>query len=152
MVLGKWGRGETLGDKLNNKSHVYSCLGMPSPGPLVWLVVEFNDFCCLWLENSAVIAQFRLNIWGHSALFYIFVISLWVSTIPCTLLAALFVGFSNSLLLFWPFIMLFGWIVHVHTIKCTFHIFCGRRHHYWPLQVILSLDFLMLQYSRLAIT
>ena len=49
----------------------------------------------------------------------------WVFTIPCSQGAALFVGFSIPQILFSPFIMIFGWMVHVHSIKFIFHIVLG---------------------------
>ena len=119
------GRGEKPGNKWNSESYETIFWYVPHPGALVWLVVESNCFCCISLLHSKISAQCRLNIWGHSEDFSTSTISSWIFAIPCPLVPALFVGFSIPLILFRPFIMIVGGMVHVNSVKFTLHIMLG---------------------------
>ena len=82
-------------------------------------------FCYVSLGHSTVSTKFRMNIWGKSDYSTISIIYSWVLTTLCTLGPDLFVGFYIPIFFFNPFIMIFGWIVHMNSIKFTFHLVLG---------------------------
>ena len=125
ILLGPCGRGEKVGTKWNNRSSVTILWDIPHPGPPVLLVVESNHFCCVRLIHSTVSEKCRLNLWGKSDALDASTIYAWFFTIPCTLGPSLFVGLSLPLFFFIPFIMLVGWMVHIHYINFPFHILLG---------------------------
>ena len=95
-------------------------MGNASSCPLVLLVLDSNNFCCVNLVHPTVSSKCILHLWGQSEAFATSTISSWVFTAPCTLGHALFVGLYLPLIYFSPFIMNIGWMVHVHSIKFTF--------------------------------
>ena len=98
---------------------------MPYPVPLVWLIVESNNFCYLSLRHYIVSAKCILHLWGQSEAFSISTNSSWVFTIPCTLGNALFVGFYLTFYFLSPLIMLVLWMVHVNSIKLPLYPVLG---------------------------
>ena len=125
VPFGPCGRGANLGNKWNNWSSTNICWALSRPISLVWLILESNNVCYFSLGNYTVSAQYRLHILGHGELFSTSPTSSWVFTIPCTIILALFYGFSIPLFLFRPFIVIILWMVWVHSIKFTFRIFLG---------------------------
>ena len=104
---------------------MYSCLAVSHTGYLVWLVIESNNFCYFCLGQYKVRAKFRFNLRWQSEWFSVSIIYIWVYTITSTLGNELFVGLYITLLLFWPFIMIVGWMVHVNQFKFTIHLVLG---------------------------
>ena len=100
-------------------------LDVPYPRPIVWLVLESNIFCFISLGHSTVISKCRLHLWGQSEAFPTSTTSSWIFTIRCTTGPAHYIGFYLLLFLFRPFIVLVGWMVHVHSIKFYLHIVLG---------------------------
>ena len=89
------------------------------------MVIEYNHFCYVNLEDSTISAQWRLHLWGQSEAFTTSTISSWVFSIPWYLLPALFVGFSLHMFLFRPLVMFVNWMVHVYYIKFPFRHVLG---------------------------
>ena len=120
-------------------------------GSLVWLFVDFNNFCYYSLVNFTVSAQFRLHLWEQSELISATTIYILVSTIPCTLVPTLF--------FYYLFLCFLLNIYHVYCLNgsCTCHqiyhtffaLYFWHHQQYWPYLVILSFDLLMIQDSRL---
>ena len=93
--------------------------------PLVWLIVESNHFCYVILGNYTIHTQYRLHWWGQSEAFSNPTIPSWLFTAPFSLELTLFIGLSLPIFFFGLFIILVGWMVHVHYIKFPFHIVLG---------------------------
>ena len=125
VTFGPFVRGAKVGNKWNNKSHETILWAVTHPGPLVWIVVESIHCCYVSLVHYKISTQRRLHLWGQSEAFCTYTIYSWVFTIPCYMGPAIFVGLYLPLFLFSPFIILFAYIFHVHSIKFTFHIVLG---------------------------
>ena len=97
------------------------CLILP---PLVWMDVESKYFCYVSLGHYTICVQCILYLWEQSEAFPTSTISSWVSTslVICDL--PFFFVFL-FLILFVPFIMLVGWMVHINSIKVPFHLVIG---------------------------
>ena len=63
--------------------------------------------------------------WGQSEKFPFSTTSTWVVIIICMLGPDILLSLYITLFLFRPFIMFIVWMVHVHSIKFTFHIVLG---------------------------
>ena len=79
----------------------------------------------LYLVHYTVIAQWRMHMIGQSEWFTIYTISIWIYTVSGTPIPYLFVGLYLFLFVLTPFIMFFGWMVNIHTIKFTLNIVLG---------------------------
>ena len=98
--------------------------------------------CCFGLIHSTVSAQCRLNLFVHSDLFSASAVYILVSTIPCTLGPALFVGFYLPLILLGLFIMFIFWMFHVHTINFPINLVLGSSPPILAISINLFLWFL----------
>ena len=125
VLFGPCRRGEKLGNKWNHRSSETIFWAGTHPESLVWMVLDSNNIFYISLGHYKGIAKYRVNLGWQSEAFATSTIYSWVLTIPCMMGIALFVGFYLPLLLFIPLIMIFGWMVYVHSIKFTFHIVPG---------------------------
>ena len=125
MIFGPCGRGAKVGNKWNNKSSDTIFWTVPHLDPLVWMGVDSNNCFYINLGNFTVSAKWRLHLWGKIEVLPTYTIYIWVFTIPCTLIPDLFLGFYLTLIFFIPFIMFSYWMVHLHSIKFTFHLVIG---------------------------
>ena len=124
VLFGTCRRGEKVGNKWNHKLSETILWAVTHHGLLVWLVVYSNNFCYFIMGYSTISAQCRLNLLVQIKALYTYTITIWVFTIPSSLVPNLFVGFYIPLI-FRPFIMLVGFMVHVHSIKCPFRLVLG---------------------------
>ena len=98
---------------------------MLHPVPLVWLVVEANNFCYVSLRHSTGIESWRLYLWWKSDFFPHFHCFQLIFSIPFKLGSDLFVGLYLNLFLFSPFIIFVGYMVHVNSIRFALHLVIG---------------------------
>ena len=141
--FGKMKKISKSGKEKNNKSYVYSCLGVPPHVSLFWMVVHSNYFCYNSLEHHTVSEKCIISLWVKSEIFF-FTISIWVYNIPYTLGTALFEGVYLYLIFFWPFVIIIILPMYIKSNLPSI-LFFGNHHHHWSPPEILSLDSLIHQ-------
>ena len=95
---------------------------VPHTGPVVWLVVESNNFFYVSLGHPTTSSQCTPHMWEHSKDFTTYNIYSWAFIIPCSMVPALFVGFYITLLFFSPFIVI---VEYVNSIQFPFYLVVG---------------------------